>query len=76
MDHDNLSAEEIAKIYSSAMNSANLIDAAVSAPDDYTDDPTIVERNAEHLKLVVEWDFWTDQDMTPFENAIASANKN
>ena len=42
----------------------------------YEYDPGVVLRNVEHLKLVVEWDFWTDEDMTPFHNAIASANEN
>lgn len=76
MDHDNLSSEEIAKIYSSAMDSKNLVDAALADPGAYEYDPGVVLRNVEHLKLVVEWDFWTDEDMTPFHNAIASANEN
>lgn len=72
MDHDNLSAEQIAKIYSSAMDSADLINASLADPSSYEDDPDVVARNAEHLKIVVSWDFWTDENLTPFHNAIAA----
>tara|TARA_R110000737_G_scaffold110007_1_gene143054 strand:+ start:386 stop:610 length:225 start_codon:yes stop_codon:yes gene_type:complete len=65
--------EEIARHYTSAMSSVTLLEKVAADPDDYTDDETVIERNVEHLKIVVGWDFWTDEDMTPFLNAIASA---
>ena len=69
---DELTPEQIAQHYSAAMDSVNLINVVVASPDDYTDDETILERNVGHLKIVVDWDFWTTEDMTPFTNAIAA----
>jgi len=65
--------EEIAQHYSSAMDSVNLINAVIAAPSDYTDDPTVLNRNVDHLKLVIDWTFWTDEDLSPFTDAIAAA---
>jgi hypothetical protein len=64
--------EEIARHYRAAMDSVTLLDAVAADPDAYEDDLTVVERNVEHLKIVVGWDFWTDEDLTPFHNAIAA----
>ena len=69
---DDLTQEDIARRYRAALDSVTLLDAVAADPDAFANDKTIVQRNVEHLKLVVEWDFWTDQDMTPFENAIAA----
>ena len=68
-----LTAEQIAQHYSAAMDSVNLINAVIASPDDYADDETVLNRNAGHLRLVVEWDFWTTEDMTPFTDAITAS---
>ena len=65
-------AAEIAQHYSAAMDSVNLINAVAADPDSYTDDATVLSRNVEHLKIVKAWDFWTNEDMTPFNNAITA----
>ena len=70
----NKTAEEIAQHYSAAMDSVNLINAVVADPDSYTSDATVLSRNVDHLKIVKGWDFWTDEDMTPFDNAIAAGS--
>ena len=72
MDNEVKTPEEIARHYRAAMSSVALLDAVAADPDAYADDPTVVERNVEHLKIVVGWDFWTDEDLTPFHNAIAA----
>ena len=69
---DEPTAEEIAQHYSSAMDSVNLINAVIAAPSDYTDDPTVLNRNVDHLKLVIDWTFWTSENMTPFTDAITA----
>jgi len=69
---DELTPEQIAQHYSAAMDSVNLINAVVASPDDYADDETILERNVGHLKIVVDWDFWTTEDMTPITDAITA----
>jgi hypothetical protein len=65
-------AEEIARYYSAAMDSVNLLNAgrAVDMSDD--DWADAVSRNVEHLKIVVAKDFWTNEDLTPFHDAIAA----
>ena len=69
---EELTPEQIAQHYSAAMDSVNLINAVVASPDDYTDDETVLERNVGHLKIVVDWDFWTTEDMTPITDAITA----
>jgi hypothetical protein len=65
-------AEEIAQYYRAAMDSVNLLNAgrAVDMSDD--DWADAVSRNVEHLKIVVAKDFWTNEDLTPFHDAIAA----
>ena len=65
-------AEEIAQYYSAAMDSVNLLNAGKAvdmSDDDWAD---AVSRNVEHLKIVVAKDFWTNEDLTPFHEAIAA----
>ena len=69
---DELTPEQIAQHYSAAMDSVNLINAVVASPDDYADDETVLERNVGHLKIVVDLDFWTTEDMTPITDAITA----
>lgn len=63
--------EQIAVHYSSAMDSVTLLERVAADPDAYTDYPTVVERNVDHLKIVLGWDFWTTEDLTPFSDAVA-----
>ena len=67
-----ITAEEIAKHYSAAMDSVNLINAVIADPDAYESDKTCIQRNVDHLKIMVVKDYWTDEDMTPFNDAIAA----
>ena len=64
-------AEEIARHYSAAMDSVNLINAG--KPEGMTDEDwaDTVARNKEHLQIMVAKDFWTDEDLTPLQNAAA-----
>lgn len=72
MGEEEITAEEIAQNYSAAMDSVNLINAVVAAPDNYADDETVLQRNVDHLKIMVVKDYWTTEDMTPFNDAIAA----
>ena len=62
-------AEEIARHYSAAMDSVNLINAG--KPEDMTDDDwaDTLKRNKEHLKIMLAKDFWTTEDLTPLQQA-------
>ena len=68
---EDLTSEQIAQHYSAAMDSVNLINAGQPEGMDDADWADTVSRNVEHLKIMVAKDFWTDEDLTPF-NAIIS----
>lgn len=61
--------EEIARHYSAAMDSVNLINAG--KPEDMADDEwaDTVARNKEHLKIMLAKDWWTTEDLSPLEAA-------
>jgi hypothetical protein len=66
-------AEEIAKHYSAAMDSVNLINGdkpEFTSAEDWAD---TLERNAAHLEIMVAKDYWTTENLTPFTAAIAKA---
>ena len=69
---DEITAEQIAQHYSAAMDSVNLLNAG--QPEDMSDEDwaDTVSRNVEHLEIMVGKDFWTTEDLTPFNTAIAS----
>ena len=63
-------AHEIEKHYSSAMDSVHLINAG--KPAGYTDEywADVVRRNKAHLELMLSKEYWTTEDLTPFQNAV------
>ena len=69
---DDLTPEQIAQHYSAAMDSVDLLNAGQPEGMDDADWADTVSRNVEHLKLMVAKDFWTDEDLTPFNDAIAA----
>lgn len=71
---DEITAEQIAQHYSAAMDSVNLLNAGQPEGMDDAEWVDCVSRNVEHLKIMVAKDFWTTEDLTPFNDAIA-ANK-
>jgi len=60
-----------AQQYTSTMDSVNLIKGA--KPEMMTDSEwaDIIKRNKEHIKIMLAKDIWTDEDLTPFEEAVA-----
>jgi len=68
---ETLTAEQIAKHYSAAMDSVNLING--SKPSTMTDAEwaDCVARNKEHLQIMLAKDFWTTEDLTPLRTASA-----
>jgi hypothetical protein len=66
-----ITAEQIAKHYSAAMDSVNLINAGqpeLMTDEDWAD---CLSRNKEHLKIMLEKDFWTTENLTPLRTASA-----
>ena len=61
-----------AQHYAAAMDSVRLIDRLMALPSRDEDQKDTVNRNVKHLELVVTWDIWTTEDLTPFHDAIAT----
>ena len=68
-----LTAEQIAKHYSAAMDSVNYINELVAGQHDNRmtaeEKADALSRNKDHLKIMLAKDFWTNQDLTPLRNA-------
>ena len=66
-----ITAEEIARHYSAAMDSVNLISAGQPEGMDDAEWADCVARNKEHLKIMLAKDFWTTEDLGPLTQAAA-----
>ena len=66
--------EEIAQHYSAAMNSVNLINALMAQESRTVEEQDTVDRNVDHLEIMVAKDFWTTEDLTPLNNAITAGS--
>jgi hypothetical protein len=70
--------EEIAQDFTAMGHSVELIngiiDGSKMVDDEAEDKQSTVDRNVEHLELMVAKDFWTDEDMTDVESAITAGN--
>ena len=73
---DEITAEQIAQHYTAMGHSVDLINAIIAgdamADDDAADKQDCVDRNVEHLEIMVAKDFWTDEDMTAVNAAITA----
>ena len=68
---DEITEEQIAKNYTAMGHSVALLNAGKPEgmeDDEWTD---TVSRNVEHLKLMKAKDYWTSEDMTAVDKAIA-----
>ena len=72
MDEMELTAEQIAKHYSAALDSVNLINELMALESRDEEETATVDRNVEHLEIMVAKDYWTTEDLTPFNDAIAA----
>jgi hypothetical protein len=64
-----VTAEEIARHYSAAMDSVNLLNAGkpeLMSDEDWAD---TIARNKEHLKIMLAKDFWTTENLKPLQDA-------
>ena len=68
---ENPTPEQIAKHYSAAMDSVNLINGG--KPDSMSDADwaDCLSRNKEHLKIMLAKDFWTTENLQPLTDAAA-----
>jgi len=68
---EEITEEQIAQNYTAMGHSVDLLNAG--KPDDMEADvwTATKARNVEHLELMVAKDYWTDEDMTAVNKAIA-----
>ena len=73
---DEVTTEEIAQHYTAMGHSVDLINDIVAGNQDDSmeaaDRQDTVDRNVEHLQLMVAKDFWTTEDMTAANAAITA----
>ena len=72
MSYNNPTEAEVAQHYSAAIDSVNLINDLMSQDSRNAEEQETVNRNVEHLNLIVAADFWTTEDLTPLHDAIAN----
>tara|TARA_X000000950_G_scaffold159167_1_gene194961 strand:- start:86 stop:331 length:246 start_codon:yes stop_codon:yes gene_type:complete len=73
---DEITSEQIAQDYTAMGHSVDLINAIIAgtqmAGEDAADRQDCVDRNVEHLELMVAKDYWTTEDMTAVNAAITA----
>jgi len=71
-------AEDIAQDFTAMGDSVTLINEVIAgtqmADESAEDRQGAVDRNVEHLELMVAKDFWTDEDMSAVNSAITAGN--
>jgi len=69
MNMNEITAEQIAQHYSAAMDSVALINAGKPELMTDADWADTLKRNRDHLQIMLAKDYWTDQDLTPLQQA-------
>jgi hypothetical protein len=72
-----LTAEQIAQHYSAAMDSVNFINELIAGQHDTMtaeEKANAIQRNVDHLKIMVAKNFWTNENLQPFHDAIAAGS--
>ena len=65
-------AEDVAFYYTASLDSVTLVDALVAQDTRDDDEVDTLRRNVEHLELMLAKDWWTTEDLTPFEASVAA----
>jgi len=61
--------QQIARHYEACMDSVNLINAGKPEGMEDAEWADCLQRNRDHLKIMVAKDFWTTEDLTPLQQA-------
>ena len=76
MSEDVKTAEDIAQDFTAMGHSVELIngiiDGSEMADELAEEKQNCVDRNVDHLEIMVAKDFWTDEDMTAVNSAISA----
>lgn len=74
---ENITNEDIARHYNSAMDSVNLINQILSGVHDNHMNASMktdaLNRNIAHLEIMLNKTWWTTENLQPFRDAIAAA---
>ncbi len=71
---ETLTSAEIAQHYSAAGDSVTLINELVALSERNDEQVDTVRRNVQHLEIMVAKDYWTTEDLSPFNTAITAGN--
>jgi hypothetical protein len=69
---EEITQSQIAQHYKAAMDSVNLINAGQPEGMTAEDWEDCLARNVAHLEIMVAKTYWTDQDLSPLNSAIAA----
>ena len=76
MSEDVKTAEDIAQDYTAMGHSVTLINEVIAgtqmADEEAAEKQSAVDRNVEHLEIMVAKDFWTNESMTASNSAITA----
>ena len=61
-----------AQQYLWCLSSVGLINAIVADDSSHYEPAATVDRNVQHLQIMIAKDFWTTEDMTPLNAAITA----
>ena len=67
MEKIEITIEQIAKNYASALDSVNLIKELRAKETLTEDEEKTIQRNLEHLEIMLAKDYWTNEDLTPLK---------
>ena len=78
MSEDVKTAEDIAQDFTAMGHSVELINGIIAGTsmidEEAEDKQSAVDRNVEHLELMVAKDYWTTESMTAVNSAITAGN--
>ena len=67
MEKIEITIEQIAKNYASALDSVNLVNELKAKESLTEDEEKTIQRNLEHLEIMLAKDYWTNEDLTPLK---------
>jgi hypothetical protein len=65
-------AVDPARQYSASMDSVNLINNLLAKPSLTEEEQDCINRNVEHLEIMVAKDYWTTENLKPLTDAITA----
>jgi hypothetical protein len=67
MEKIEITTEQIAKNYAAALDSVNLVNELKAKESLTEDEEKTIQRNLEHLEIMLAKDYWTNEDLTPLK---------